>query len=88
MRQGLCLTLEPHVRYSCAFVDVDKDELEHLSVLMKWDTCPAALPSLADGRMETPFLHNYEVIFRDSPLFTPWASPQAPTLGLRQQSLV
>ena len=72
MRQGLCITLEPHVQYSCVFVDVDKDELEHLLVLMKLCTCQAALPSLTDGRMETAFLHNYRVVYlqRLSPLYS------------------
>ena len=83
MRQGLCITLEPHVQYSCVFVDVDKDELEHLLVLMKLCTCQAALPSLTDGRMETAFLHNYRVVYlqRLSPLyslgFTPGFHPRS-----------
>ena len=66
MRQGLCITLEPDVRYSCVFVDVDRDELKHLLVLMKLCACQAALPSLTDGRMETPFLHKDGVVYLQS----------------------
>lgn len=66
MRQGLCITLEPDVRYSCVFVDVDRDELEHLLVLMKLCACQAALPSLTDGRMEIPFLHKDGVFYLQS----------------------